>query len=556
MHGMRCKPSFGRPRDIATIKDFDVTPAGITSSGIYVDVLYASNAGGAVASNIIYAINACTGDVIGGITITGATNGAWDDLAVQACPHPMSGTCIFVHDVITQTVYIVQEESNPASFISKPADKTIVYTYKAGDPGTTESRSIFVDCQCDIYFFSRNKLGNAVRLYRIVENDDGTYTAKPQLQLDIPTAGTGPKGASLSRDCCELLVKMEDKIYYYPWVNNELQKNHALLLPSITSPVSDSIAWALDGSGFYTALESAPSTLAFSPRNEHVPDSKFSLGKVIGGVAKAGFSEISGIAASRDNPGFLYIISDTSCTDILVVQKWQGQVVSTYDGSRRHVVNVDWEDVAVGPGVRMPGDKGMPGNAIFINDGGADNGGPANNIYVFPEVEHPFVNRTATSVKRLPYRYLGKKFVSHAVMVACDGTIYVFDYVQNFGDPVNVYRLISTGRYRYAAVVVATFPSPSLVAGPEAADISACCDEILVKFRDDVYLYTMKNNDVSAAFLNDPCPLPYIPEDDGASVAFTVDCKAYLTIEDQDSSPAPLKEYARLQCCRRREYYY
>lgn len=87
---------------------------------------------------------------------------------------------------------------------------------------------------------------------------------------------------------------------------------------------------------------------------------------------------------------------------------FQGQVVSTYRyyGRRKHVVNVDWEDVAVGPGVRMPGDKGMPGNAIFINDGGADNGGPANNIYVFPEVEHPFVNRTATSVKRLQYRYV------------------------------------------------------------------------------------------------------------------------------------------------------
>lgn len=127
---MKGKPSFGRPRDIATITDFGVTPAGITSSRIYVDVLYACNAGGAVASNIIYAINACTGDVIGGITIAGATNGAWDDLAVQVCPHPMSGSCIFVHDVNTQTVYIVQEESNPASFISKPADKTIVYTYK------------------------------------------------------------------------------------------------------------------------------------------------------------------------------------------------------------------------------------------------------------------------------------------------------------------------------------------------------------------------------------------------------------------------------------------
>ncbi|XP_071099334.1 uncharacterized protein [Haliotis cracherodii] len=554
------KPAFGGPRDIATISSSDekvlVAPTGLASSGVYVDVLYYINADTETENyNRVYAINAHTGEVVGAITITNAMTDPsenWQGLAVQGCPEPMDGSCIFVHDVGLNIVYIVQEESNPASFTMKDAAKIIMYTYKDAGTVPSTSRSIFVDCQGGIYFFSAANRGRGVRLYKIIENDDGTYTAEPKLQLDIPTASFGPTAASLSRDCCELVVRTEDKIYYYPWVDMMLQQDHARLLPAVINPYGASIAWALDGSGFYTALESAPMTLAFSPRNKHVPESKFTLGRVIGGVAKEPFVEIAGIAASREHPGILYMMSDEQTTDILVVQMNEGQVVSTYS-SGISLPTIDWEDIAVGPSF-----DGTPGSSsIYINDGGADFGGPVNRIYIISETETPYVNTVYETFNLLVYSYLGNNIATHALMVGCDGEIYVFDYAQNFGDPINVYKLIKTSVSVYAAVVIATIPNPSLRAGPEAADISACCDEILVKYIDGVFKYSLTNNDVASAFLRDPTSLPYIPETDGASIAITADCKAYLTTEDQDTSfPAPLKKYERISCCKNETYNY
>ncbi|XP_067667646.1 uncharacterized protein [Haliotis asinina] len=549
------KPTFGSPGDVATISrsdgdDIVVAPTGLASSGTYADVLYFINGGTADENlNTVYAINADSGDTAGGINITDTVNVNWQGLAVQICPGAMDGYCIYVHDVESNTVYIVQEESNPASFVSKAADKTIVYTFKNEDPGPRNSRSLFVDCQGDVFFFDDAGGGRGVRLYQIIKNDDDTYTANPKLQLNIPTVTFGPAAASLSHDCCELVVKTEDKIYYYPWVDMMPQKEHARLLPAAINPYGQSIAWALNGSGFFTALESAPLTLSFSPRNKNVPETKFSLGKVIGGVAKPPFVEIAGIAASRDHPGILYMISDASTSYILVVDMCQGQAISKYRyGTGTSFSNVDWKDIAVGPSI-----NGMPGkNSIYINDGGSDDGGPVNIIYVIPETDEPYVNRIFDTAVHIYYRYLGDNFESHAVMVGCDGEIYVFSRAQNFGDPVNVFQLIKTGGNNYSAVVIATFPNPSLLPGPEAADISSCYDEILVKFRDGVYNYSLKNNDVAGAFLKDGTSLPYIPEIDGSSVAITADCKAYLTIEDQENSfPAPLKKYERISCCKK-----
>ncbi|XP_067664879.1 uncharacterized protein [Haliotis asinina] len=553
------KPAFGSPGDVATISSSDgddivVAPTGLASSGTYADVLYFINGGTADENlNTVYAINADSGEVIGGINITDAVNMNWQGLAVQVCPEAMDGYCIYVHDVESNTVYIVQEESNPASFVSKAADKTIVYTFKTEDTGPRNSRSLFVDCQGGVYFFDDADRGRGVRLYQIIKNDDNTYTATPKFQLNIPTVTYGPVAASLSHDCCELVVKTEDKIYYYPWVDMMPQKEHARLLPAIINPYGQSIAWALNGSGFFTALESAPLTISFSPRNKNVPESKFSLGKVIGGVAMHPFRELAGVAASRKHPGILYMISDETITDVLVVQMCGGQAISRYSNIDDKVFsNVDWEDIAVGPSF-----EGMPGSSsIYINDGGRDSGGPENIIHILPETDDPYVDIEFYTCQHIHYRYHGRHFESHAVMVGCDGEIYVFSYVRNFGDPVNVFRLINTDGHNYAAVVIATFPNPSLLPGPKAADISSCCDEILVKFRDGVYKYSLENNDVARAFLNDATSLPYIPEINGASVAITTDCNAYVTIEDQGhTSPAPLKKYERISCCKNNTAY-
>lgn len=80
----------------------------------------------------------------------------------------------------------------------------------------------------------------------------------------------------------------------------------------------------------------------------------------------------------------------------------QGQVVSTYS-SGITLSAIDCEDVAVGPSF-----DGTPGrSSIYINDGGADSGGPVNRIYIIPETETPYVNTDYETVFSLDYRYIG-----------------------------------------------------------------------------------------------------------------------------------------------------
>ena len=84
----------------------------------------------------------------------------------------------------------------------------------------------------------------------------------------------------------------------------------------------------------------------------------------VGQIADSSLTEISGLAASRDNPGVLWVLEDSGAAPVLTAINTTGATLGTltFDG----VDNQDWEDLALGP----CGDS----TCLWVGDFG-DNGG-------------------------------------------------------------------------------------------------------------------------------------------------------------------------------------
>jgi hypothetical protein len=60
-----------------------VETSGLAASRVHAGVLYSLNQHG--DTNRIFALNPCNGSLLATITITGATNTDWEDIAVGTC---------------------------------------------------------------------------------------------------------------------------------------------------------------------------------------------------------------------------------------------------------------------------------------------------------------------------------------------------------------------------------------------------------------------------------------------------------------------------------------
>ena len=92
---------------------------------------------------------------------------------------------------------------------------------------------------------------------------------------------------------------------------------------------------------------------------------KFLAGRKVGTVEPARINEASGIAASRKNPGVLWVHNDDGPAWVYALNR-EGKLLGTYNlvGARMR----DWEDIAVGPGPE-PNVSYLYIGAIGDNDG-------------------------------------------------------------------------------------------------------------------------------------------------------------------------------------------
>lgn len=133
------------------------------------------------------------------------------------------------------------------------------------------SNAIFVTPQGDVYLFKDESDGLRVKLFRIIDDGSDARIAEAVVALDFTSRSRGPEAADLSKDGCELLVKMDDNIYYFLIEDGDFRNSllkEQIILPSTPESAETSITWAADGSGFFISEETQPARLKFSARNQ------------------------------------------------------------------------------------------------------------------------------------------------------------------------------------------------------------------------------------------------------------------------------------------------
>ncbi len=278
----------------------------------------------------------------------------------------------------------------------------------------------------------------------------------------------------------------------------------------------------------------------------HCPS--FAAGVVAGSIEASEIGEASGIAASRKNPGVLWVHNDSGDSARIFAMGSDGRHLGTY--SIPGAAAYDWEDIAVGPGPE-PGES-----YIFIGDIG-DNARARSHVTLY-RVPEPIVDpdaapveHTAPGVAALGMVYPGGPADAECLMVdpvsrdifivtkEADGRsrVYRSPYPQPAGERANM-ELVAALAFGTGAL-----PGSTLVT---AGDISPLGNWIILRTYSRAFLWLRPlDRPVGTAFLGDPCPVPSASESQGEAIGFSADGRAYFTVSEGGHSAVRRFDRAR-----------
>jgi len=194
-------------------------------------------------------------------TLTGVENRDWEDITVGPGPEPGK-----------QYVYVADIGDNDAKhkfkFIYRFEEPTITQeskeikissfdkiTFQLSDT-KKDTESLFINPKTkDLYVVSKRE--DPVYVYELKYPYSTTEELTANKILSLPFSKI--VAADVSPDGNEILMKNYDKIFYWkshaPTSINAMLKQPAEEIPYEVEPQGESIAWARDGSGFFTLSE-------------------------------------------------------------------------------------------------------------------------------------------------------------------------------------------------------------------------------------------------------------------------------------------------------------
>ncbi|MCW5883387.1 MAG: hypothetical protein KIT33_00295 [Candidatus Kapabacteria bacterium] len=241
----------------------------------------------------------------------------------------------------------------------------------------------------------------------------------------------------------------------------------------------------------------------------------FHTGEPLNLIQSPPLDEISGMAASINNPGYYWVHNDSGSPPNLFLLDSNGNLVATY---RVTSGNRDWEDIAC---VKNPFDCK---SYIYIGDIG-DNNAIRTNIKII-EIEEPKIVNFDTSIitdlqhnREIFFKYPdGAKDAESLLIDPISIDLFVINKREGFSR-------VFTSKYPYCEEInelehIATLPFNTAT----GADISPDGKEILVRNYIRVYYWTRKGRELlKYTFQQNPQCLPLISEPKGESICF--DCK-------------------------------
>ena len=253
-------------------------------------------------------------------------------------------------------------------------------------------------------------------------------------------------------------------------------------------------------------------------------------------VPDARLDEVSGIVASRQFPGVLWVHNDSGDKPRIFAIDTSGQTLGSVmlDGKKAY----DWEDIAIGPGPRQGTEY------LYIGDIG-DNYARRSVKSIF-RIAEPNVaelkkegSLTVHQIDTIRFRFPdGPRDCETLLCDPLTKNLYVLSKREN---RVHVYELPFPQDTREILVAkkIAELPLTQLTAG----DISPDGRFIILKNYVQVFLFKRSNSQsVASAFAHFPDFLPYVEEPQGEAICFAADEDGYFTISEK-SSELPLYLY-------------
>ncbi len=248
--------------------------------------------------------------------------------------------------------------------------------------------------------------------------------------------------------------------------------------------------------------------------------------------------ELSGLVASRAQPGVLFAHNDSGDTARFFAIASTGAVAQTFvlDGGSAQ----DWEDIALGP---CPS-----GTCVYLGDIG-DNLRIRTNYAIY-RVPEPTVTSGSTNVawERFPYEYPGAaRHNSESIfMHPSSGRLYLV--TKEDTAPSEVYRFpLPFDSSRVATLeLVATLTVPSNTDRPlTGADVNVCGTAVMLRMYNRMVELRLPptETDFEKIFLVDPVTVPTAMEGQGEAVAYGADGRSYFTASEKLVDPPPLYEY-------------
>lgn len=227
-------------------------------------------------------------------------------------------------------------------------------------------------------------------------------------------------------------------------------------------------------------------------------------------------SEISGIADSKINPGFLWGIEDSGNPAQLYLIGHDGTVYKKI--VLKGITNRDWEDVA------------LFNSEIYIAETG-DNAGAYSNYSFYKFAEPSSSADTVTTIEAINFTYPDGPHDAEAFLIdSSTKNIYIITKRDNRS---GVYRLNYPYKANNVVTLVGSLPYTGVVSATSFGN------EIIIKTYTELFYYKRRQNEsMEQSLTRSYTHLPYVIEPQGEAVSFANNGSGFYTISEKSFMPA------------------
>ncbi|MFC5269635.1 hypothetical protein [Adhaeribacter terreus] len=235
--------------------------------------------------------------------------------------------------------------------------------------------------------------------------------------------------------------------------------------------------------------------------------------------------EISGIADSKSNPGFLWAHEDSGNPTQLHLIGHDGNLSKKV--YLKGIKNRDWEDMA------------LSGNQLYIADTG-DNNKKQTSYTIYQFTEPSPTTDTVHTIQQIRFRYPDGSHDAEALLV--DPKTNDILIITKQDDPSRIYKI--SAPFKYTTIDTAQLVGQITFTGVVSAALSPDGTEAILKTYSGLNYYKQQAGEPLESFLQQqPVDIPYKVEPQGEAVTFAGNNSGFFTLSEKGFINAPVNLY-------------